>query len=148
VNENGDGTAKTAVPFSVMSCERSRSNLRIHPSCPTRCIIISRWLLYWGHLLAQLSPQPDRPPPRRGHAEEKDKPSLPLSHYISWSDLLRKTFAIDTICPRCKSPLRLIALIETRTRYEDPVRHGSTHRGRPQTLARPTASVQIWTARW
>jgi hypothetical protein len=45
--------------------------------------------------------------------EGKDKPSLPLSHYISWSDLLRRTFQIDTICPRCKSPLHLIALIKT-----------------------------------
>jgi hypothetical protein len=43
----------------------------------------------------------------------KNKPSLPLSHYISWSQLLRKTFEIDTICPRCKIPLRLIAMIET-----------------------------------
>jgi len=56
------------------------------------------------------------PLPAVATPEEKDKPSLPLSHYISWSDLLRKTFAIDTICPRCKSPLRLIALIETETR--------------------------------
>ena len=45
--------------------------------------------------------------------EGKDKPSLPLSHYISWSELLRRTFEIDTICPACKSPLRLIALIKT-----------------------------------
>jgi hypothetical protein len=46
--------------------------------------------------------------------EEEDKSSrtLPLSHYISWSQLLRRTFSIDTICPRCKSPLRLIALIK------------------------------------
>jgi len=42
-----------------------------------------------------------------------DKPSPPLSHYISWSELLRKTFHIDTVCPACKSPLRLIAMIET-----------------------------------
>jgi hypothetical protein len=45
--------------------------------------------------------------------EEKDKPSLPLSHYISWSQLLKRTFEIDTICPRGKTPLRLIAMIET-----------------------------------
>jgi hypothetical protein len=44
--------------------------------------------------------------------EDKSLRTLPLSHYISWSDLLRKTFEIDTICPRCKSPLRLIALIK------------------------------------
>jgi hypothetical protein len=38
--------------------------------------------------------------------EDKSPRTLPLSHYISWSELLRKTFEIDTICPRCKSPLR------------------------------------------
>ena len=46
-------------------------------------------------------------------SEEEDKPSRPLSHYISWSELLKKTFEIDTLCPRCKTPLRLIAMIET-----------------------------------
>jgi hypothetical protein len=47
--------------------------------------------------------------------EEEDKFSrtLPLSLYISWSELLRRTFQIDTTCPRCKSPLLLIALIKT-----------------------------------
>jgi hypothetical protein len=45
--------------------------------------------------------------------EDKSPRTLPLSHYISWSELLRRTFAIDTTCPACKSPLRLIALIKT-----------------------------------
>jgi hypothetical protein len=45
--------------------------------------------------------------------EDKSPRTLPLSHYISWSELLRRTFAIDSTCPRCKSPLRLIALIKT-----------------------------------
>jgi hypothetical protein len=45
--------------------------------------------------------------------EDKSPRTLPLSHYISWSQLLRRTFEIDMICARCKSPLRLIALIET-----------------------------------
>jgi hypothetical protein len=45
--------------------------------------------------------------------KEEDKPSRPLSHCISWSDLLKRTFQIDTICPRCQSPLRLIAMIKT-----------------------------------
>jgi hypothetical protein len=45
--------------------------------------------------------------------EDKSPRTRPLSHYISWSQLLRRTFEIDTICPRCKSPLRLISLIET-----------------------------------
>jgi hypothetical protein len=45
--------------------------------------------------------------------EDKSARTLALSHYISWSELLRRTFAIDTTCPRCKTPLRLIALIKT-----------------------------------
>jgi hypothetical protein len=44
--------------------------------------------------------------------QDKSPRTLPLSHYISWSELLRRTFSIDTICPRCQSPLRLIALIK------------------------------------
>jgi len=79
--------------------------------------------------------------------EEKDKPSLPLSHYISWSDLLRKTFAIDTICPRCKSPLRLIALIET----EDTITKSCPPWGYPPrrpNLGPPDASVSIWRRGW
>jgi hypothetical protein len=58
------------------------------------------------------SPRPS-PVPAVAAPEEDDKPSLPLSHYISWSHLLKKTFEIDTVCPRCKTPLRLIAMIET-----------------------------------
>jgi hypothetical protein len=53
------------------------------------------------------------PCPAVAAPEEDDKPSLPLSHYISCSLLLKKTFEIDTICPRCKTPLCLIAMIET-----------------------------------
>jgi hypothetical protein len=45
--------------------------------------------------------------------EDKSPRTLPLSHYVSWSELLRRTFAIDTPCPRCKTPLRLIALVKT-----------------------------------
>ena len=60
-------------------------------------------------LRSQIVPAASVPPPEK----EEDKPSRPLSHYISWSDLLKRTFEIDTICPACKSPLRLIALIET-----------------------------------
>ena len=44
--------------------------------------------------------------------EDKSPRTLPLSHYISWSQLLRRTFSIDITCPRCQSPLRLIALIK------------------------------------
>ena len=69
--------------------------------------------------------------------EEKDRPSLPLSHYISWSQLLRKTFEIDTICPRCKTPLRLIAMIET----EDTIKKILS------ALGLPTEAPKLWPAR-
>jgi hypothetical protein len=39
-----------------------------------------------------------------------DKPSLPLSHYISWSELPKKTFGFELLCTKCKAPLHLIAL--------------------------------------
>jgi hypothetical protein len=44
---------------------------------------------------------------------DKSTRTLPLSNYISWSELLKKTFQIATTCPRCKTPLRLIALVKT-----------------------------------
>jgi hypothetical protein len=67
--------------------------------------------------------------------EEEDKSSrtLPLSHYISWSQLLRRTFEIDTICPRCKSPLRLIALIKT----EDTIKKILASMGLPTEAPKP-----------
>ena len=34
------------------------------------------------------------------------------SRYISWSELLRRTFGIEIVCTKCKSQLRLIALIK------------------------------------
>jgi hypothetical protein len=35
------------------------------------------------------------------------------SKYIRWSDLLRRVFAIETVCPRCQVPLRMISLIKS-----------------------------------
>jgi hypothetical protein len=68
-------------------------------------------------------------------SEEKDK--LPLSHYISWSQLLKRTFEIDTVCPRCKNPLRLIAMIET----EDTIKKILA------AMGLPTESPKLWPAR-
>jgi hypothetical protein len=33
--------------------------------------------------------------------------------YISWSELLRRTFGIEILCSTCQVPLRLIAIIKT-----------------------------------
>ena len=65
--------------------------------------------------------------------EDKSPRTLPLSHYISWSELLRKTFEIDTICPRCKSPLRLIALIKT----DDTIKKILSAMGLPTEAPKP-----------
>ena len=77
------------------------------------------------------------PVPAVAAPEENDKPSLPLSHYISWSQLLKKTFEIDTVCPRCKTPLRLIATVET----EDTIRKILT------AMGLPTEMPKLWPAR-
>ena len=65
--------------------------------------------------------------------EDKSSRTLPLSHYISWSELLRRKFEIDTICPRCKSPLRLIALIKT----EDTIKKILASMGLPTEAPKP-----------
>ena len=65
--------------------------------------------------------------------EDKSSRTLPLSHYISWSELLRRTFEIDTICPRCKSPLRLIALIKT----DDTIKKILSAMGLPTEAPKP-----------
>jgi hypothetical protein len=77
------------------------------------------------------------PVPAVAAPEETDKPSLPLSHYISWSRLLKKTFEIDTVCPRCKTPLRLIAMIET----EDTIKKILS------AMGLPTCAPKLWPAR-
>jgi hypothetical protein len=35
------------------------------------------------------------------------------SKYIRWSELLRRVFGIETVCPRCQVPLRMISLIKS-----------------------------------
>jgi hypothetical protein len=60
-------------------------------------------------LRSQVVPAPAETTPTPA---DKDKPAG-KSKYIPWAELLKKTFEIDTTCPRCKTPLRLIALIKT-----------------------------------
>jgi hypothetical protein len=43
-----------------------------------------------------------------------DKPKC-RPKYIRWSDLLRRVFGIETICPTCLTPLRLLSLIKSET---------------------------------
>ncbi len=45
-------------------------------------------------------------------AAGEDKPKR-KSKYIRWSDLLRRVFGIETLCPKCQTPLRLISLIKS-----------------------------------
>jgi hypothetical protein len=53
-------------------------------------------------------PSPAAPAPADGEGKPKN-----TSKYISWSELLRRTFGIEILCTKCKSQLRLIALIKT-----------------------------------
>ena len=69
--------------------------------------------------------------------EDKSQRTLPLSHYISWSELLRRTFQIDTTCPHCKTPLRLIALIKT----DDTIKKILS------AMGLPTCAPEPWPAR-
>ncbi len=70
---------------------------------------------------------PSVPPDLRQPAAQVDPAPL------RGGQLLRRTFEIDTICPRCKSPLRLIALIET----EDTVKKILSAMGLPTEAPKP-----------
>jgi hypothetical protein len=68
---------------------------------------VKRRRYFHSHLSSQIVSVPEGAPP-----EGKDKPSRPLSHYIAWSELLRRTFQIArSVLPAL--PLRLIARIKT-----------------------------------
>jgi hypothetical protein len=56
----------------------------------------------------EVVPSPAATPPDA----EQDKPKR-RSKYIRWSDLLRRVFGIETVCQKCKVPLRLISLIKS-----------------------------------
>jgi hypothetical protein len=51
---------------------------------------------------------PEAAPPDVGQDKPKSKPK-----YIRWSDLLRRVFAVETVCQKCRTPLRLISLIKS-----------------------------------
>jgi hypothetical protein len=56
-------------------------------------------------------PAPAQPTPVTTPAGQ-DKPKN-TPKYISWSELLRRTLGFETLCQKCKAPLRLIALIKS-----------------------------------
>jgi hypothetical protein len=43
-----------------------------------------------------------------GQDEPKSK-----SKYLRWSELLRRVFGIETICQKCRAPLRLLSVIKS-----------------------------------
>jgi len=65
---------------------------------------------------SEVVPPPPTPQP---DPAELDKPTsksryIPWAErYIPWAELLRKTFAFEILCTKCKGPLRLIALIKS-----------------------------------
>ena len=83
---------------------------------------------------SQVVPAPASPPlPATG----QDKPRN-TSRYISWSELLRRTFGFEIVCTKCQAPLRLIALIKTEdlarkilTAMHLPTEIPELHRARP-----------------
>ena len=64
-----------------------------------------------SHAASRSQVVPAAATPPAAHAAQ-DKPKN-TSKYISWSELLRRTFGIEIVCAKCRVPLRLIALIKT-----------------------------------
>jgi len=58
-------------------------------------------------------PTPTPDPPAAGNDERADdKPFCPPSSYITWAISLRRVFNADPLaCPRCASPMRVLAAI-------------------------------------
>ena len=54
------------------------------------------------------SPLPVAAPSAAGQDKPKSRPK-----YIRWSELLRRVFGIEVVCPKCQAPLRLISLIKS-----------------------------------
>jgi len=53
-------------------------------------------------------------PPAEAAATDKPEKPARKSKYIPWAELLRRTFGFEIVCPKCQSPLRLIALVKNR----------------------------------
>ena len=74
-------------------------------------------VLYCGVLSSHASSRkkvvpaaPEPAPPFASKVKPKSSPK-----YIRWSDLLRRVFGVETICPTCQTPLRLTSLIKSET---------------------------------
>ncbi|HEX7508149.1 MAG TPA: hypothetical protein VF550_15340, partial [Polyangia bacterium] len=59
---------------------------------------------------SEVVPSPVEPTPATPAQQDKPKNT---SRYISWSELLRRTFGFEILCSKCNGSLRLIALIKT-----------------------------------
>ena len=74
---------------------------------PNAALFLSRYLI-----LFILTTWVDRATPVAAPLPEQIKPKN-TPKYIRWSELLRRVFGIETVCQKCQTPLRLIALIKT-----------------------------------
>jgi hypothetical protein len=70
---------------------------------------------------------------------------------MSWSDLLRRVFAIETVCQKCQTPLRLIALIKSEdiakkilTAMHLPTEVPELHPARPPPHSPGVAGGEDW----
>jgi hypothetical protein len=71
----------------------------------------------YAGVLGPASPWRSRIAPKRAHAEavvptkEGEAPKRP-GNYRPWAELLKRTFGVDVLqCPRCKGPMKLIAML-------------------------------------
>ena len=108
---------------------------------------------YFGVLSSHAASRSEVVPSPASPAEltpvEQDKPKN-TSRYISWSELLRRTFGFEIACSKCHSQLRLIALIKTEdiakkilTAMHLPSDLGPTHpTPAPRGFAAPVAQLR------
>jgi len=69
-------------------------------------------VLYCGVLSSHAASRKDVVPAPPATAVGQDGPK-PRSKYIRWSELLRRVFGIETVCQKCRVPLRLISLVKS-----------------------------------
>ncbi len=69
--------------------------------------------IFWRTLVARRLTQRSGARAHRARTRRRQDKPKNTSRYIRWSELLRRTFGIEILCTKCKSPLRLIALIKT-----------------------------------
>lgn len=59
-----------------------------------------------------MTPQPKPAPALEPKAADGGKPAERSARYRAWAEQLKRTFELDVLqCPRCKGPMKLVALL-------------------------------------